>query len=358
MSRTPPITDIEKELQNLSDRIRRENKVKACLFTLIVFSKEDARGEYIQKISQSIIHNYPCRLIFLKLLNRDSLNNVKIDVTQHTTEELESMIVCDQISILATKEYLHLIPYLIAPHIVPDLPVYLLWGDDPISSEDVLNKLEPWTTRIIFDPESAENLRDLSILLLQKMAKEKTEVIDLSWAAISSWREALYQVFQTKETLEDLKCASDIIIHYNNVASAYCLKRMAGALYLQGWIAGQLKWEPSAKENEIIYTHLYGKTNVLLQKKQDNTYTPGSVLSLEIRTPKANYFFQRKQDPDKILVHISSKQACFLPIVIPHTEMTKGLNFLRELFYKKGGEGYQNTLKILSTIKITTYEKS
>ncbi len=73
---------------------------------------------------------------------------------------------CDFIQIEASKQTQSKIPFIILPHLLPDLPLYILWAEDPVQDNPISHEMEKWATRIIFDSEVTDNLPAFARTLL------------------------------------------------------------------------------------------------------------------------------------------------------------------------------------------------
>lgn len=325
------IGDIEQELQRLWDEQKDKNKIKACLFNLIVYTHEARRTEYFHKVVQSIIQQYPSRILFIEANKEVPADFLKVSVSTQTTG---TDVACDQIAITSSFQNLKRIPFIVIPHLVPDLPIYLIWGQDPTCDSELLPAFEKLATRLIFDSECTRNMQQFSQQMLKQMETIKIDFVDRNWALTSSWRKVLATAFDPPEKMEALKTIKRIEITYNDRKTAFTSQCETQSLYLQAWLA----------------TQLGAKFEVLLTPKTYETYPAGGIVEIHIECANgADFHFSREKQWSKAVCHICYPDKCEAPSSYLMPDVEKGLNFMREIFFSKPSPQYANMLKYLGT---------
>jgi len=346
-------TNIEGELGRLWDTQTGSTAIKACLFNLIVYTHEPRRTDYFQTIVRSIIEKFPCRIIFIQG-NRDrSQDYLKVQVSAETIGKGSSAVACEQIVLqVAGKQYAR-VPYLILPHFVPDLPIYLLWGQDPTKDNEILPHLQAFASRLVFDSDCSEDLSQFSKALLRQMQTTKLALVDMNWTAISGWRDVLAKTFDSKERIDQLSHCKEIKIVYNETSSDYLHHPDVPALYLQAWLAAQLEWKLLSREKSngatrLTYQNKDGMLNVTLSHQNWNKLVPGAILSVDI-TGKDNHFFSiiRSEDSPQAFVHISTKDECGIPFSFQLPSSEKGKSLMNVLFFRSNNAHYTKMLGAL-----------
>jgi len=98
---------------------------------------------------------------------------------------------------------------MVLPHLIADLPVFLLWGQDPTADLTVLPKLEGLADRLIFDSEAVDDLPRFASRLL---AKASDGFVDMNWARLSPWRQTLAHPFNNALDIAQLREAETVEI--------------------------------------------------------------------------------------------------------------------------------------------------
>lgn len=349
---------IEGELVKIWDSLQGTNKMRACLFNLIIYSRKDKRSEYLYEVAQEVISKFPSRVIFITGEENSQEPYLKTSVSVLSAQEGENIIVCDFINIVYGGEDKIRIPFVVLPHILPDLPIYLLWGDDPAKENPLAIALEELATRIIFDSESTDHLPKFAKAVLDHMQQFHADIADLNWARIEGWRDLLKETFYAKDRLEDLEKAEKISIRFNSVKTEYFCHTRIQAAYLQGWLAARLNWtfDSISKKAETLAFH-YKKNSgasVLFELIPDQLQSlrPGRIISVEILGNGKKYAFRRRaKDSYQILTEISTQEQCEMPSHYIMEKDTSGQSLVREICHKGYSKHYVQLLKVLSTIK-------
>lgn len=347
---------IETDLTRLWEAQAGSGLTKACLFNLIVYTDEPRRTKYFQDVISAIIEKSPCRIIFIQG-NRDAGQDyLKVAVSTAATGKGSSMVACEQIVIEAAGSHLARVPYLILPHFVPDLPIYLLWGEDPTQDNPILSLLEKFACRLIFDSECTENLAQFSQGIIRRLENEQRQrtLIDMNWVAISGWRQVLAKAFDSQEKINQLIHAESIKIHYNHPPSDYLTHNDIPAIYLQAWLAAQLQWNFQAMHKspdgiQFNYESDQKPLTIHLIAKQISSFPPGAILSIDIKGKEdLSFILTLNPNAKQVIVHISTKEECLLPFSLPMSNGQKGKSLLNEIFYGSSNAAYLKMLKILA----------
>ena len=356
MSSNIQIADIESELKQLWE-INREKKVtKACLFNLIIFAPDLRRANYLKLVVQDIIEKFPCRILFIHVEDDSNGNFLHVNVSTVTSDMGGTPVACDQITIDATKSFLERVPYIVIPHLLPDLPIYLLWGQNPVDEKVVLPPLLKYATRLIFDSECLETLSSFSEGILEKLKKFDFDVMDMNWALSGVWREIFVQIFDCPEKIQQLNDSQSIKIIFNNYKTDLLEHAEIRAMYLQAWLASRLDWKFQSihvKDRDwvIIYTKNGRPITVTLTPHTQKDLSPGSIINIEITSYQNDVcHIARNQKLSQVLVNISNAEKCELPFTLPLPDVHRGFAFLKEIFYHKMSNQYRSMLQTFSQI--------
>lgn len=328
--------------------------IKASLFNFIVYIPTKERSQYFYDIIQTVLERFPCRII---LIENDPgySKNVAVQSTTTTTSQGESSIICDRIRIQAGGKNLAVVPFLILPQLLPDLPIYLFWGEDPSLEKIILPQLSDYASRLIFDSDGITNLQDFCPKILAVSKEFSCDIVDTNWARFAGWRRILTQLFDTEGEIETLRNSKEINIIYNGPQTSSFNPLMLQALYFQAWLATQLEWKflgKTKKENSIQFNYSYQDKKITVNFKGEptNKFTPAALLSVEINSYDSHHFACKRLElsPLKVRVEMSSMECCRIPLNLPLTSRNSGFSFVREILYSPTSDHY---LKMLQTLK-------
>ena len=333
---------IESELTKLWESLRGANKIRASLFNLIFYTQKTHRAGYVHKIAQKVVEKFPARIIFITVDKEAKEDRCATSISVLATKTGQTEILCDYIAIDASGKGVEQIPFLLYPQIIPDLPVYLIWAENPITDNPLALHCDQFVTRVIYDSECTDNLPAFAKAVLAS----KQEIADLNWARTESWRNLLCAVFNTPEKLADLNTAKTITLTYNAQASEFFCHTEIQAIYLQAWLAAQLQWTPKPR---LHYQGPQGDIAVVLKPVSHTNLPPGLVLTVDIATAEKQFTFIRDlQKTQQITVEISTKELCELPTKYLFSKGESGQSLVREICHKGTSSHYLNVLNLVS----------
>jgi glucose-6-phosphate dehydrogenase assembly protein OpcA len=358
------IVNIEGELARLWESRSEKNQIKACLFTLIIYAPDERRANYLREMIPAIIEKLPCRIFFIQCDKRPGQDYLHVNASYLTSNKGGSPVICEQITIETSQNQLFRVPFILVPHLVPDLPIYLLWGQNPADEKEILPHIQRFASRLIFDSECFDNLQRFSQKMVEEIDSHKMNIMDINWALMSNWRDILYQIFDTPEKIQQLDSSQTIQISYNDSKTEFVQHPEIRSLYLQAWLAAQLKWnfqgmETIDGEHYLIYSNnAHQQVNIKLCPQIQSELPTGAILSIEISTYTGHfYFMSRKPKLAQVLVHTSSQEKCELPYTLSLPSVHLGFAFIKEIFYQSISSHYRNMLQTISRIQCHEFSR-
>lgn len=353
------IENVTEELDKLGSEGKKKGQIKGCLFNLIVYSQDPYRSIFLKEIVQIVTETFPCRIIFIECDNQTKKNFLDVTVEEQIVKKDSLVISCDRININCSAKFLNRVPYIVLPHFVPDLPIILVWGQDPSEENEILPYLETFASRLIFDSDSSCNISAFCRKMLSDTTLNKIAVTDMNWASLKSWREILFQIFDSQEKIEQLRHCNQIEILFNNKIDKIYQHTERRPLYLQAWLAAQLGWQYSTASRDengikIIYDNHQGQTVVSIKGVDMPDLTPGAIVGVKINAQNDIIFDLRRMSAQHFIkAYITTKEACALPITLPLRHSKRGLNFMNEIFFAHCSEHYWSMLKALEPLQVT-----
>lgn len=347
-------SEIHSELSRIWDSLEGTNKMRASLFNLVFYTKKSTRDTYIRTLSERVIEKFPSRILFITEDTDENADYLNTRVSVLPSGKGESDIACDFIGLDVAGSHVARIPFVILPHLLPDLPIYVIWAEDPHTTSPLFTQLQKLATRMIFDSESITNLSTFAENLLKFEEQPQLDVADLNWARMESWRELITSTFYTEERLAKLKQATKIQIFYNSKETAYCCHTAIQSIYLQGWLATQLGWQlEKREENTFTYSRENGTVSITLQPEYHEHLKAGSIVSIDLETEKQDHFsFGRDLDtPNHVSMRFSTLEKCDMPLKYIFSKDESGQSLVKEICHKGTSEHYLNLLHSLEAKK-------
>lgn len=345
--------EIRPSLSRIWESLEATNKIRACLFNLIVFTQKNSRNDYFHQIVQKIVEKFPCRIIAVTA-DEKGKESIEAKVSVVSGGHEKSDFACDLIEFSLPPSMLNRVPFLILPHILPDLPVYLLWGENIAEFPELLESLSKLSHRIIFDSETASNLPSFARSALKLQESGSLSLADLNWARLEPWRSLLLLSFSGPEKLEELRKTKEIEIVYNSRASDFFCQAKIPPTYLQGWIACQLGWKLKETRTEGENVLFLYETGQLIWLKQENNseLEPGAILSIQIASEKEHTisFSRTLKLPDQIQIKCETPNHCELPTYYLFSKRELGQSLVREIYHPGTSSHFITLLTHLATL--------
>lgn len=353
-----PPAEVQSTLNKIWESYETTNTTRASLFNLIFYTKKGSREAYAEKLARRVVEKFPSRILLISVDDETQEEFLKAEVAIFSSKQGEYDVACDYIHFEAAgaaKERLH---FVLLPHILPDLPIYCAWGIDPNREDPLMHQLDPFVSRLIFDSETTEDLSRFAANLLEHATH--TDIADLNWARIESWRELLSMVFHSKEHLEEIKESERILLSYNAQESPFFCHTRIQAIYLQAWIASQLKWpfkeiKMRKEGHSFFYQTSQRVIEIVLIPIQNSKLPPGLILDLEIVTrTKRTYAFKRDlNEIHRITLHTFDTKQCALPAHYIFQKAESGHSLVKEITHRGTSKHFLSVLKLLQSMKLT-----
>lgn len=345
---------IQSQLDRIWESLETTNTTRACLFNLIFYTQKTYRTGYIQRLAQAVIEKFPARVIFVTVDKESPEDAMKTQVSILTSSKGEYDVACDLIQVEASGPSQIKVPFVILPHILPDLPVYLVLAEDPSHDDPLANELGKFAHRLIFDSEATDNLARFASSALQWQSDSHADIADLNWARIESWREMLSAAFYSQDRIEELNKINSIQLTYNSKSSAFFCHTRIQALYLQAWLACQLNWTLTQVKIEkettcIDYTKNKSPLEISLIPMSDSQLPPGLIMTMDLMTSDGtHYSFERDMNLiHQITLNISTPKKCELPCKYIFAKAESGHSLVKEICHRGTSQHFLNVLKLV-----------
>ncbi len=330
------------------------NTLKASLFTLIVLARDVERALHCQKIVEIIARKFPCKIIFVSITDEGGPSELRRQSCCRLIGEGPAAPTCDVLTIHCSTDQVHKVPFIIIPEIIADLPAFLLLGHDPMHLQPLVDQLEPYVGRIVFDISRLDNVGDFATRLLA--LPHQVKYVDLNWARTKPWRESLARVFNTPERLLHLKHCNRLEIRYSHrITPSQNSIQDSQALFLQAWLASRLHWEPLSFEDTpdhslIRYRTNQHETSVFLTPSDSGIMEEGNITCVEFSGEnEIHYLLTYERDDRHIAVHASSQDRCEMPYTLFVGSFQHGRTLPSEVFQQASSEHYLPMLELLAT---------
>src|SRR3990167_7868387 len=348
-----------KEIDKAREALWREhqgtNAVSASLCNLVIYSKKNSRETYLQKLARNIIRKFPCRMVMISEAVDNKESYLKTFVSDLKPDNGNSSLYCDMINFEVSGAHRERIPFVVFPNLLADLPIFLLWGDDPSKNDPIATQLENFATRTVFDSEAAESMTDFAKTLLKSNETIASDIGDLNWARLSPWRALFAHTFNTPNKFKSIHEAKEIRIVYNVMETDQFCHHKIQATYFQAWIATKLGWEFESSlglKEELCfkYKSQFGPVTITLIPGKNDQVLPGRILKLEIFSYHNEHmsFEKNKLNPQQLVIRHSTYQHCEMPAYYLLDKEIAGKSMIQEIYSQGVQSSFLDVLKLVA----------
>ncbi len=345
--------EIETKLSQIWTSLETKGVARASLFNLLVYVEDGHRLTYIEKIIQKVIKTFPARILLVVVQQESSLKELTAEVSIMFSSKGEYDVACDFIRLRVAKNAKDRVPLLVLPHILPDLPIYLVWAEDP-SWEKLPFEQTLAFDRIIFDSESTESLPNFASNALSIYNKKNVAIADLNWARTETLRDLFLIAFFSKERCEQLERITSIQITYNAKETPFFAHTKIQSIFLQAWLACQFQWDWKDLTYEgTTEIFSYAKENTPIECRLLPTsfanLPPGLILDVEFATTKGEHFLLQRdrEEISRLTLYPSDDFSCQLPSYFTFSKAESGHSLVKEITHQGTSKHFIKVLQLL-----------
>jgi len=352
-----PPAKIESELQKIWESLSKEDTNKANLFTLIVYSERNNRLNFVRDTVQNLIEKFPCRIIFITYEPNSKENYLKTAVSILSPPGEGKEVACDSIDIGVGKDDIEKVRYVVLPLLIPDLPVHLLWCEDPCKETELLFHLKDLSSKVIFDSETANNIFDFSKFIIKNFECKERCLVDLNWLKTEDLRDILASEFYEKEKLNILKNATSIHLNINQKENPLIKNFSIQAYYVIFWITSRLDWsykkmKVEKKVHHILFNSSDSPVEITINIQENKSFNSGEILKIQIKAKEEDEItFERSDnEPETLKVNSSTPEQCYIPHIFKFEKFELGHFLANEMITQPLSDHFTKTLLKLSSV--------
>lgn len=340
---------IESTLQEAWENAKHTDRIRAALFNLVTYVSRKEELEKLNGLITSLTSRFPSRTLILIEDAHATEAYLTTEVSVDFIGDPQHLVSSEQVYIRYSSSKRAQVPFILTAHLLPDLPIYLLWAGMPHRDDPLLHLLKPYLTQAVFDPPKLDEITSFSHEICAIAASSHGGVSDLQWTALQGWRQAIGHAFDHPDRLHHLMRLEHLRIGYARSTDATIDHRL-GAFYLQAWIAAQLRWEPLERaSSRLRYENLYGPIVVELTEQDPGEHPGGTPLHLDGRCSDG-YRFQYDVEPNGQYVDFKGEtdQLCEIPSTLYLPRLSREQMLAKELFLRGTSEHYLRTMQLIS----------
>jgi hypothetical protein len=334
------LRDIETELTRLwgpaaeqvgGPDLDRPSVTRVVLANLIV-SAWDPSSSRVDETLNDLVPRYPSRVIVLRRSDAPERRiAAEVAAVCHLPAPGRPQVCSERIVLRAGPAALDLLPGAIRSLLEADLPTILWWTDDPRTSAPLFQDLAADATRLLLDLPDPE--ADPASLRFALDPEAYPHARDISWFAITRWRELVAQLFDPPTPGETLTRIDSVQIRARAPSRA---RPARVACWLASWLAGQLGWEPKGRHIpgpgrlEATFRGPAGEVAVEIRTEDDPDGSAARLtgVTLTTRGPDGAGSFRLERPSagsDEVQVEVTCPTHCALPrrVLAPESSVSR-----------------------------------
>ncbi len=221
---------------------------RTSVLTLFVYTIDSARAEQAKELIDQLSSEHPSRVVLLTAMDQKASGpeqpgaEVSIQCKLGVAERYAPCY--EQITIGMPANALDLLPSLLIPLALPDLPSFLWWMGPPPLDDRRFLRVARAVDRVIVDSlDFTRPVHDLVLTrrLYNQLRGQDTVLSDLNWARITPWQEMTARIFDVPQSRWALDALTDVWV-VSGRFEHWPANPSQALLYL-GWMASRLGWE-------------------------------------------------------------------------------------------------------------------
>ena len=248
-TRRVDVVAVESELTQLwkaaaEDTLEGQPVVRACVLNLVGDAPGDEVAQHINEVISQVSSRHPSRSIIIVADPRAKSAGLRASISAHCQVPTAGgrQVCSEQITLHASGAAVDEVHGTVLPLLVPGLPVFLWWHDEPPLESHLFQELLDTCDHLVID--SADFAPERAAVLLADLQRisQKSDVAlsDLAWSRFTHWRELVAQFFDAQPGRQYLDRLDAVSVE---IASVHGREPdFTEGLLLIGWLASRVGW--------------------------------------------------------------------------------------------------------------------
>jgi glucose-6-phosphate dehydrogenase assembly protein OpcA len=343
---------------------------RVCVLNLIVYVAPGEDRAKLEELLDAVTEQSPGRMLVL-VADRDAAE-AKLEAYVSTRCQVAprgaAKQVCgEQVTIEAGGASLAAAASAIEPLVVPDVPVFLWWKNIPHEEDKLFDRLVELSDRVVIDSLVFDRPHEDMKRLAEIVGARRQYMLasDLNWGRLTSWRNLIASFWDVPDYRPHLDSIDDVLVEYDPPDAA-SEQIAAHALLLVGWLAAELKWEPTgefAREEKggarWVLRADGRRINVSFRPTADRHGCDGLIATLTLRADAsgAEFYVGVNEGWTKLETSAKIGDAREVGRVVSYEAKSEGRRLARELSILSRDEVYERAVAAVGRL-IEVLQKS
>jgi len=256
---------------------------RTSVLTLVAYALDSDAARRAGETIAALPEYHPSRSIVVLAQPSDDepAIDARLSAHCHIAPGLEGQVCFEDVELTVGGRAARHLHSVVLPLLVPDLPVYSWWSGDLPGDLHLLSDVLDNSDRFIVDSTRFSDAQSGLPHLASLVQHTTTAMSDLSWARLDPWRQLSAQFFDSPGLRPYLDGLTAVDIEHAAGSAAQ-------SLFLTGWLASRLGWQPEGTDNEAYrLRNAGGSVRVSLRARPSPDGEPGSLLALRLAASRA-----------------------------------------------------------------------
>jgi glucose-6-phosphate dehydrogenase assembly protein OpcA len=222
--------------------------LRARVAGVMVYLNDESLLADTRQVISELATFHPCRALLMVGDRNAAARDIEMYLTALCANQKRSgsrNVCCEEIILTAHGRFVSELPSAAVPLLVPDLPVFLWWREEPGAEDKVFNQLCLAADRVVIDSADFHAPPSDFLGVTQLFNRESDEAIalsDINWARLTPWRASLANFYDVEDYRIELDKITDVQIHF--VAETEKTSAVSSqAVLIASWLASRLNWK-------------------------------------------------------------------------------------------------------------------
>ncbi len=318
-TRRVDVVAVESELTQLwkaaaEDTLEGQPVVRACVLNLVGYAPGDDVAQHINEVISQVSARHPSRSIIIVADPRAKSAGLRASISAHCQVPTAGgrQVCSEQITLHASGAAVDEVHGTVLPLLVPGLPVFLWWHDEPPLESHLFQELLDTCDHLVIDSADFAPERAAGLLAdLQRISQESDVALsDFTWSRLTHWRELVAQFFDAQPGRQYLDRLDAVSVE---IASVHGREPdFTEGLLLVGWLASRLGWvlEQSAQRQRREAPAFSLKSDsglVTVELTPDTAHPSEGIHSLSLRAAGGAVFAISRSADDEACGVVSAE---------------------------------------------------
>lgn len=237
-----PLGQVEATIRDLEASEGVPGTTRACTLNLVACVPTREAADAARETLTRVLSHHPGRTLILAPDPDTPDPGMAADVNLTCPAPTATPFCCEQVVLHFRQEALPHAHSAVLPLLVPEVPVALWWWGSLDPDHILFGRLRPLADVLLVDSALATQPESVIQTLSALQGAFPSGALDLIWTRLTPWRELVAQLFDPLDRRPYVHMLHQVTLTVPETAEG-----TAAALYLIGWLAGRLQWQPRGR---------------------------------------------------------------------------------------------------------------